>query len=66
MPGLIGELGGFGTYITAAIHKKNVPLQVVANKDNADFEITSRRLCAARANQFGWWPGSSRHRYRPL
>jgi len=37
VPGLIGELGGFGTYITAAIHKKNVPLQVVANKDNADF-----------------------------
>jgi len=35
----IGEMGGFGTYVTAAIHKKKVPLQIVADKGLADFEI---------------------------
>jgi hypothetical protein len=31
---------GFDTYLTAAIEKKNVPVTIVTNKDNADYELS--------------------------
>jgi hypothetical protein len=34
--------GGFDEYLRAAIEKKKVPLQVLADKDKADFQITGQ------------------------
>jgi hypothetical protein len=34
-------MGGYETYLSAAIIKKHVPLIVVTDKDKADFTITS-------------------------
>src|SRR5690349_8590108 len=31
--------GGFETYIVAALQKKKIPLTIVANREQADFEI---------------------------
>ncbi len=36
----IAPMDGFETYLSAAMTKKQVPLQVVEEKDKADFEIT--------------------------
>ena len=33
-------MGGFETYLSAAILKKKVPLTVIDNKDNADYIVT--------------------------
>jgi len=35
----VGEMGGFGTYVMAAIQNKKVPLVIVSDKEKADFEI---------------------------
>jgi hypothetical protein len=35
---------GFHTYITAAIHKKKVPLTVVTTKDGATYTLTSAQV----------------------
>jgi hypothetical protein len=37
----IEPMGGYETYLAAAIVKKQVPLSVVADKDKADYIITS-------------------------
>lgn len=42
--------GGFDTYLTAALVKKQVPLTVVALKEKADFEITG----IAESEKAGW------------
>ena len=36
----IAPMDGFETFLKAALEKKGVPLVVVEDKDNADFEIT--------------------------
>ena len=46
----IGEMGGFGAYVTAAITKKKVPLTIVTDKAKADFEITGN----AESEKAGW------------
>lgn len=35
----INPMDGFETYVTAALQKKKVPLVIVADRDQADFEI---------------------------
>ena len=35
----INPMDGFETYVTAAIQKKKIPLVIVADRDQADFEI---------------------------
>ena len=42
--------GGFDTYLSAALVKKEVPLTVVAIKEKADFEITG----IAESEKAGW------------
>ena len=32
-------MDGFETHVTAAIHAKDVPVQVVADKDKADYDL---------------------------
>jgi hypothetical protein len=36
----IDSIGGFGSYLAAAFHVKGVPLVIVADRRQADFEIT--------------------------
>jgi hypothetical protein len=36
----VAPMDGFETYVIAAIHAKNVPVQVVADKDKADYELS--------------------------
>jgi hypothetical protein len=43
-------MGGFEDYLISAMRKKSVPLLVVANKDQADFEITG----SAQSKSAGW------------
>src|SRR5205809_4945588 len=35
----IDSIGGFGSYLAAAFHAKDVPLVIVADRRQADFEI---------------------------
>jgi hypothetical protein len=42
--------GGFETYLTAGLHKKKVPLTVVADKTKADFEISG----VSESEKAGW------------
>jgi hypothetical protein len=42
--------GGFDTYLSAALVKKDVPLTIVAIKEKADFEITG----IAESEKAGW------------
>lgn len=35
----VNPMDGFETYITAALQKKDIPLIIVANREQADFEI---------------------------
>jgi hypothetical protein len=35
----VAPMDGFDTYVIPAIHAKNVPVQVVADKDKADYEL---------------------------
>ena len=42
--------GGFDTYLSAALVKKEVPLTIVAIKEKADFEITG----IAESEKAGW------------
>jgi hypothetical protein len=42
--------GGFENYLSAAIHKKNVPIVVVTVREKADFEISG----VAEAEKAGW------------
>ena len=46
----VGDMNGFGAYITAAITKKKLPVLVVAKKEDADFEITGN----AESEKPGW------------
>jgi hypothetical protein len=50
---------GFETYLADAIKKKNLPLEIVAEKNQADFEITgtseSKKAGAAKILFMGSW-----------
>lgn len=46
----VQPMDGFGSYIIAAIQKKSVPVVVVADRENADFEITGN----AESQKAGW------------
>jgi len=42
--------GGFEKYVTAAIQKKRIPVLIVANREQADFEIKG----AVEKQKAGW------------
>lgn len=46
----VEPMGGFETYLSAAILNKKVPVQVVDNKANADFIISG----GSKVDQAGW------------
>jgi hypothetical protein len=46
----VAPMEGFGTYVTAALNKKAVPVKVVADREKADFEITG----SAESQKAGW------------
>jgi hypothetical protein len=46
----VEPMDGFGSYIIAAIQKKHVPVTVVADKSDADFEIGGN----AESQKAGW------------
>jgi hypothetical protein len=46
----IAPANGFETYLTAGIMKKHVPVQIVAEREQADFVIQS----AAESQKAGW------------
>ena len=46
----IAPMNGFETYIMAAMEKKHVPLQIVADKTKADYEINGN----AESRKPGW------------
>ena len=51
--------GGYDTYLKDAIAKKKVPVEIVANRDQADFEITgtseSQKASTAKKVILGNW-----------
>jgi hypothetical protein len=55
----VNEMGGYETFLKTALAKKKVPLQVVDNKADADFEITgtadSKKAGAAKIIFTGSW-----------
>jgi inorganic triphosphatase YgiF len=55
----IAPMGGFETYFKAALEKKKVPLQAVAERAEAEFEITgtaeSQKASAAKILMMGNW-----------
>jgi hypothetical protein len=46
----IAPMEGFETYLSAALMKKEVPVSIVANKEQADFEITGN----SETQKAGW------------
>jgi hypothetical protein len=52
---------GFDEFLKAAIEKKKVPLQIVADKDQADFQITgqSETQKASTMKKVIWWSWQS-------
>src|SRR5215475_5600771 len=46
----IAPMDGFETYMTAAIKKKNVPVQVVMDREKADYEIRG----SSETEKAGW------------
>ena len=46
----VAPMDGFETYVIAAIHKKGVPIQVVGNREHADYEIKG----TAESEKPGW------------
>jgi hypothetical protein len=46
----VAPMDGFETYMTAAIHTKNVPVIVVAERDKADYEIRG----SSETEKAGW------------
>ena len=46
----VNDMGGFETYFIAALRKKEVPLVVVANREQADFEVKG----SAETEKAGW------------
>ena len=58
----IDQMGGYETYIKAAIDKKKVPVTVVESRDQADFEISgaaeSQKAGAAKILLSGSWHSS--------
>lgn len=55
----VAPMGGFETYLKAALQSKKVPLQVVDNKDDAAYEITgvsdTKKAGAAKILITGSW-----------
>jgi hypothetical protein len=55
----IAPMNGFETYLRAAIEKKHVPVQIVEEKEKADFEISghsdSQKASAAKIIIMGSW-----------
>jgi hypothetical protein len=47
----IADMGGFESYLASALRKKEVPLLVVADREQADFEITGS---AEKSKKAGW------------
>lgn len=46
----VAPMDGFETYLAAAFQKKKVPVVLVANKDQADFELTGN----SERDKAGW------------
>ncbi len=55
----IAPMDGFDSYLIAAMKKKKVPLEIVDQRDKADFEITgtseSKKASAAKKIIMGSW-----------
>jgi hypothetical protein len=55
----VAPMNGFETYVVAALAKKKVPVEVVPNREAADFEITgtseSKKAGAAKILLTGSW-----------
>ena len=46
----VAPMDGFETYIIAAVRTKNVPVQAVADRDKADYELSGN----AESQKPGW------------